>query len=164
MRTPEKIYDVYWEGPFPWEERRKRAKPHHVLYALYGSHHLYGRDVLLYIGMSNKSVRDRYPGTTWVDDEYDAVTIRLASVGPFSGWREWELSGNYQRPSRDLVDEIEALLIYSHQPPYNSQKKQNLSKAKGLRLFNSGRSGQLFPEVSYLYHNEDLPRLAKRES
>ena len=163
MRLTENIYDVYWEGPYPWAERRKWARARHVLYALYGSHHLYGRDVLLYIGMSIAGVGNRYPGTTWVDDEYDTVTIRLASVGPFNGWLEWERPGHYRKAPKQLVEGIEALLIFAHQTPYNSQKKQNLKKAQGLRLINSGRFGHLLPEVSYLYYNEDLPRIAKRD-
>jgi hypothetical protein len=46
---------------------------------------------------------------------------------------------------------VEALLIAAHQPAYNSQNKAKVEKAAGMRVFNTGRSGSLLPEVSYRY-------------
>jgi hypothetical protein len=41
MSLKERIYVAHWEGPYDWgSEPNQKA---HVLYAMYGSHHLYGR-------------------------------------------------------------------------------------------------------------------------
>ena len=148
----EKIYDVFWEGPYPWD-KRKKYKPDHVLYAMHGSHHLYGRDVLLYIGRTDTDLETRLNAhEKWVADEYDDMTVRFGSVGPFTNWTDWDTDGRYTKANQDVVRGIEALLINAHQPAYNTMGKNSLACAKGLRVFNSGRCGHLLPEVSYLYY------------
>jgi len=148
----EKIYDIYWEGPFEWDQREAKIKDEHVLYQIYGSHHLYGRDVLLYIGSSVRGLKERLrEHEEWLEDEYDKVTLRFGSVGEFTNWKDWDTDDSYTKAKEDLVQRIEALLIYTHQPPYNQINKSQAMKSKGIRIFNSGRSGQLFPEVSYKY-------------
>src|SRR5713226_8223802 len=86
----EKIYDVYWEGPFKWEHREKYLKPGHVLYSLHGTHPLYGRDVLLYIGMTEGDLSERLTSHgSWIPDEFDDVSVKVASVGPVKDWETW---------------------------------------------------------------------------
>ena len=48
----EEIYIVHWDGPYSIEQIKEIKDTGYVLYQIYGSHHLYGRDVLLYIGES----------------------------------------------------------------------------------------------------------------
>jgi len=147
----ETIYDIYWEGPFEWEEKDKHIKKHHVLYQIYGAHHLYGRDVLLYIGMTSKGVKRRLKEHEgWISEEYDKVRVRIGSLGEFTTWKDWR-EGDYKEAEKSLVERIEALLIYAHQPVYNKANKEQSEKAKGIRIFNSGFLGQLFPEISYRY-------------
>jgi hypothetical protein len=55
----ERIYDVFWEGPFLWNQRRDLTDPRHVLYGIYGTHPVYGREVLLYFGMTEHTVLER---------------------------------------------------------------------------------------------------------
>jgi hypothetical protein len=148
----EKIYDVYWEGPFEWGKGERECKDNHVLYQIYGSHHLYGRDVLLYIGSTLRTPFERLrEHEEWLEDEYDKVSLRFGSVGEFTNWKDWDSDEDYKKANGELVERIEALLIYAHQPAYNQASKSQAMRANGIRIFNSGRLGQLFPEVSYKY-------------
>jgi hypothetical protein len=148
----EKVYVAHWEGPFPWEERGQYCKPSHVLYALHGAHHLYGRDVLLYIGKSDAGMAGRLRQHDWVADEYDAIQVRLASVGPFESWASWSKGERYPKAPAKVVSLVESLLIYAHQPAYNAMSKGQPVGVQQLRVFNTGRVGHLHPEVSGLYH------------
>jgi hypothetical protein len=47
-KMPERIFDVYWEGPFNWEDRKDKIKDGHVLYALFGTHPVHGQNSLFY--------------------------------------------------------------------------------------------------------------------
>src|SRR3990172_664021 len=102
----EKIYDVFWEGPFEWNDKN---------------------------------------------------TVKVASVKEFESWEKWKI---YERDiyprfrNRNILKAIEALLIYAHQPAYNTVNKERIIKAKGIRVFNTGKCGLLLPEVSYYYHGE----------
>jgi hypothetical protein len=150
----EKIYDVYWEGPFEWEKGERKCKNNHVLYQIYGSHHLYGRDVLLYIGSTLRTPFERLrEHEEWVEDEYDKMTIRFGSISEFTSasWDEHERRRPYPRLKESVIETVEALLIYANQPAYNSRNKADAKKATGIRIFNTGRIGHLLPEVSYRY-------------
>jgi hypothetical protein len=153
----EKIYDVYWEGSFRWEERKNLTNLDHVLYSLHGTHSLYGQNVLLYIGKTSVNPKNRFWGHgSWIKEEYDEMTIKVASIGKFTNWKDWKNYGSDTYPSKlidvDVIDAIETLLIFAHQPAYNTANKGKAKKAEGIRIFNTGKLGQLFPEVSYYYH------------
>ena len=150
----EKIYDVYWEGPFEWEKGKRKYKNNHVLYQIYGSHHLYGRDVLLYIGSTLRTPFKRLKEhEEWIEDEYDRMTIRFGSICEFTGptWKEQVKQKPYPRAKKYVVENVETLLIYANQPAYNSRNKADAKKATGIRIYNTGRIGHLLPEVSYKY-------------
>jgi hypothetical protein len=147
----ERIVVVHWEGPFEWEQSQKRQKHSHVLYAFYGSHHLYGRDVLLYIGRSDDTENRIKQHAWWIEWEYDTIKVRLASVFSFPGWAEFEKLKRYPKAKTSLVADVEALLIFAHTPAYNTMGKGDLANA-GLRILNTGKLGHLLPEVSSLYY------------
>jgi hypothetical protein len=151
----ETIYGVNWEGPFDWEAQGKYAKDHHVLYQICGAHHLYGRDVLLYIGLTSRSVADRLKEhKALIEGTYDKATVRFGSVGKFATWPDWVKqvkSENYQQASPASTQQIEALLIFAHQPVFNMKNKTGFADMY-IRIFNTGRSGQLFREVSSKYY------------
>jgi len=157
----ETICDVYWDGPFEWAKRDSLRNSAHVLYAIYGTHPVYGQNVLLYIGMTESTVADRLAQHTWLRDEYDGITIKIASIGIHlsieSWWQAWEEmseSDVYPRPNLETIRAVEALLIYAHQPAYNTMGKGSLSIAKPLRIFNTGKCGSLLPDISYVYYVE----------
>jgi hypothetical protein len=149
----ELIADVYWEGPFDWEKRDENCQDYHVLYQIYGAHPVYGHDALLYIGLTNQQVGQRLKAHTWwVNELHDPVAVRLASVGEFTTWKQWNRLEHYDRADPELVRKIEALLIYVHKPAHNTQHKASVDLAKGIRIFNSGHFGKLLPELSYKYY------------
>jgi len=149
----ETIIDVYWEGPFKWGEHEDKIDNCHVIYAIYGIHPVYGRETLLYIGKTSK-VRNRMVAHAgWIEDEYDEVSIRVASLGRITSWKKWNEFERYRKARSRTVTGVEALLINAHQPAYNQTSKDSLGSAKGFRVFNTGRIGSLLPEVSFRYHN-----------
>jgi hypothetical protein len=155
MLKEKPIWDVYWEGPFTRAKAEDyEQKGYHVLYAVFGQHHMYGRGVLLYIGRSKNLETRLLRHAGWLQDEYDEVEVRIASVGPFPGWQEWSEDGDGPYPATppDILQGVEALLIHAHQPAYNTQCKEAAPSAAEIRIFNTGHLGPLLPEVSYRYH------------
>jgi hypothetical protein len=157
----ETVCEVRWQGPTAWAERESLRNPGHMLYAIYGVHHLYGANVLLYLGMTESTVADRLCGHSWIGGEYDPVTIKVASIGVHAGidewWQAWDKTPDdhiYPRAPVDVIRAVETLLIYAHQPAYNTQGKGNLPHQKLFRVFNTGRCGELLPEVSHAYFAE----------
>jgi hypothetical protein len=139
----ERVINVHWEGPFPLQGKERRTEEGHVIYQLYGSHHLYGRNVLLYIGITKRgNVSPRLAEHRWTSEEYDQMTVYLGSIGEFSTWKEWEedKEETYEMADEETIKKVESLLIHAHQPVYNQRSKM----------------GQLFPEVSYRYFVDDL--------
>jgi hypothetical protein len=81
------------------------------------------------------------------------MTFRVASLGEFKSWTDWNVEKDYTKADRKTVEKIEAMLIYAHSPAYNTANKSNAKeKSKGIRVFNSGTFGQLLPELSYTYY------------
>src|SRR5438093_5374193 len=139
----ERIVNVYWEGPFEWAAREKLTDKSLVLYALHGSHAMYGSNTLLYIGMTETTVAQRLSEhEDWVEDELDAMRIKVASIREYRTWDEWDreweqlkVGQRYPRANPGTVKGVEALVIYSNQPAFNSAGKSDLSEAaKDLRL------------------------------
>lgn len=143
------IYDIYWEGPICWQN--KKIKNCHVLYQIYGLHHAYGQNSLLYIGKSVVDINKRFSKhDSWIKNEYGPITVHLGSIGLFSGWKKWSQSGDYDKASNDIILKMEKLLIYALQPCYN-KLKGSIEDCSGIRIFNTGSIGQLSPEISYSY-------------
>ncbi len=156
----ETVCDVRWVGPVVWEKRKKLLTPEHVVYALYGAHHQYGNRVLLYIGKTDVDLGTRLAGhVEWVNQEWETMRVKAASVGQFESvdawWKAYDPKARYKKADAKLVGDVESLLIYSHQPAYNTQGKGALNpKCRPLRVFNTGQVGSLLPEVSYSYFCE----------
>ena len=155
----EYIYEVNWQGPYKASEIAEKVDKHdlenYVLYKVYGSHPMYGNNVLLYIGMTEQRTDKRLnQHDYWMDEErYDQSTVYLASIGLFESWEKSEEIEIFKKPSREIIEKIEALLIYAHQPSHNSKNKQTAKSATNLRIFNTGAHGSLMPEVSGLYYD-----------
>jgi hypothetical protein len=148
----ETICDVCWDGPFEWDRQNLLRNSAYVLYAIYGTHPVYGQNVLLYIGTTETTVADRLAQHTWLREESDRVTIKIASIEVHpsveSCWAAWEGTGEtdvYPRPTLEITRGVETLLIYAHQPAYNTVGKSSLSVVKRLRIFNTGQCGSLLP-------------------
>lgn len=152
----ERTYDVYWEGPWPFEECEKQIKAQHVLYQLYGVHPVYGKEVLLYVGRTKRGFQRLREHDWWVKYEADKYVVRAASVGLFQNWKVWDNNMKTRHrhgKARDaLVSHIERLLIHAHQPAYNQKGKGGGGFLAGIRVLNTGKFGTLLPELSSLYY------------
>lgn len=147
----ERIVDVRWIGPFKWAEADANMQDNHMVYALYGQHHVYGRGSLLYIERTNDKGARLSAHDKWVRYEYDEVEFRCGSIGFYKDSESWKAVKEYPRPADDaLADAVESLLILGHQPTYNTLKKVR-PDVSHLRVFNSGHFVPLMPETSTLY-------------
>jgi hypothetical protein len=154
----EDIYEVYWIGPYTDEtidEIENEDRKKYVLYKIYGFHPLYGHNVLLYIGKTKRGVNIRLKEhQAWIDaDQLGDAKIYIASLGEFTNWEASEKITLFEQADDSITSKIESLLIYAHQPVYNSMNKKSADSSKNIRIFNTGTHGLLFPEISSCYQN-----------
>jgi len=65
--------------------RRKYLRLH-VIYAIYGRHPSMARVFAVY--RKNEKVRNRLvTHASWIEDEYEEVSIRVASLGRIASWK-----------------------------------------------------------------------------
>lgn len=149
----ETLYDVYWEGPFTLENIHE-TQENHVLYMVCGFHLLYGQNIPLYIGKTERAISQRIKEheKSWLYRQTTPVQIYVASIGEFSSWNERNNISEYIKSTSDIIDKVEQLLIYAHQPVFNSSSKNNIhSNISELRIFNTGTRHCLLPEISSLF-------------
>jgi hypothetical protein len=80
------------------------------------------------------------------------MRVRLGSIAEFSSWGFFEKSKKpFPSPDMKITERIEKLLIFACQPAYNVANKSDAKKAKKIRVFNTGHSGPIFPEISSWY-------------
>lgn len=123
------------------EACRQRA----AFYCIYGSHPIYGEDVLLYIGETKSS-----PGK--MRDVGKRIAEHLS--GRFQNFLN--LSFTLGVANEDLGDDrvkaIESILISAHKPALNRQSiDAAIPSAAGLLVRNYGFSRSLFSELSGTY-------------
>lgn len=101
----EKIYDVHWQGPYSYEEFEElEHDPNLVLYSIYSTHPLYGRNVLVYIGKTLQGAKTRMSQHAWwVKNESNPVIIYAASIGEFANWEKWETIEEYPPLSDSII-------------------------------------------------------------
>ena len=155
----EEIYEVCWNGPFKptglAEQWQDTDSDGFVLYQIYGSHPIYGNRVLLYIGMTEQGVEIRLDQHDyWMDEErFGESELFFGSIGPFVDWESsYGIEYFPKNPGTEIVRRVEALLIFAHQPAHNTKNRNSAEIARGIRIFNTGEYGSLFPELSGLYH------------
>jgi len=175
------IIDIYWEGPFENFENvskyvctdERGLKTDYFFYQIYGEHAIYGKDVLLYIGMSengkdvNKEEgivsRLKNHNDNWTGGLCSEIKIYIGSYGHFRDWCFWrnkEENLYYKKPlhvdGNPEIPEIEALLIYAHKPAFNCASIRNIKIVKTkFHIFNTGRRRSLFPEISTRYYKDN---------
>ena len=120
------IYEVYWYGPYD-PDSLEDVHSNNVLYMICGTHGLYGRNVPLYIGKTERSIQARLnEHRTWIEDEPDPVKVYTAVIGKFMSWLHNSSIVEYLPLDRSVIEAVESLLIYSHQPVYNQPQKKEL--------------------------------------
>ena len=141
------LIHVSWSGPYKIEEIKnlKNLEVDYGVYQIYGSHPLYGSDVLLYIGKAEQQTfGERIKQEGW-EDTNDPNTIKIY-VGRLIGNEKSIIEKDWNTK----ISLAEKLLIYSHQPAGNSQNLNSLPERDviDVTVFNWGHYRQLYPEVS----------------
>jgi hypothetical protein len=146
-------YNVHWEGPFDLDTALTETNPVWALYMICGTHSLYGRSVPLYIGQTSRTVGQRIGEHQWIETQPDPVQIYLAAISPaISAWSDIDPEKDYPIPESQLLNEIESLLIYAHQPGFNSRSIGRPPVInRDIAIFNTGRRSSLLPELSTMY-------------
>lgn len=146
---------VDWTTGVPLKEAYELTHPtDYGIYQIYGSHPIYGHNVLLYIGKA----RDQTFGVRlrqhikWINNQ-DSSNVRVYT-GRIA-------SGDSQDEHWDLkIDHAEKLLIYTHQPACNSSNINTLGEIpEDTHVYNWVDRGMLLPEVSayrYMVADEEF--------
>lgn len=175
------IIDIYWEGPFKdfievsnyVTTNERGMSTDYFFYQIYGEHASYGKDVLLYIGMSEngKNVnkedgivsRLKKHNDNWTGGLCSEIKIYIGSYGYFRSWSFWHdkrLNPYYKKPLHidgyPEIPEIESLLIYAHKPAFNCASIRNIGAIQSeFHIFNTGRRRSIFPELSTKYYKNN---------
>lgn len=146
-------FNVHWYGPHSVEDAEKLDDPNLVLYMVCGTHGLYGKSVPLYIGKTFRTVSKRLTEHTWIESEPDPVQVYAAAISrPFNAWNEIKDDEEYPAPDNRIIEEVESLIIFSHQPVYNTRSKGGTQNVEhDIVIFNTGRRSTLLPEISSMY-------------
>ncbi|HEY3431015.1 MAG TPA: hypothetical protein VGK09_00575 [Rhodocyclaceae bacterium] len=139
---------IQWSSPLKYSEALKLNDEFidYGVYQVYGTHPLYGSDVLIYIGKADKQTfGKRLSQEGWGTYNQDAARV-LVSVGRLSGYKETPPNDEWSRQ----ISDVERLLIYSHWPAGNSSglNVQFGKEHHDVHVFNWGEYRDLLPEVS----------------
>lgn len=131
--------EIDWKGPLTVEKAIKGLTDggkhpnwdgkDYGLYQVYGRHIIYGRNALLYIGMTTDqtfSQRIGDHGKQWLDEDQDKKDVKIYVGRVYDpkkhskkyGWRSWK---------RD-IRRAERILIWKYSPNYNSRELSNEPK------------------------------------
>ena len=122
------------------------------IYQIYGTHPVFGEDVLLYIGKAQDQ-------TFWkrFSQHDDFIVTNINHFSRIHVGRLIESNFCTKETWGNVIDHIEPLLINAHLPPYNAKDiKGVLSASEYLEyhVLNYGDLGSLLPEVSgFRYSN-----------
>ena len=150
--TNELIY-IHWDGPFSLKQVEQfTAGTDFGIYQIYGDHVVYGRDVLLYIGINyEREFSRRIPEHSW------ALAKNLGTVRVYRGRLAGDVTPTDQFWNKQ-IKLAERLLIYAHYPAHNTDKDFGRDPAiQNIHVVNLGSYGSLLPEVSGTRWAETLP-------
>jgi len=141
------IIHIQWEGPFTQDQISllNNESSDYGIYQIYGTHPIYGSDVLLYIGQAgSQTFATRLKQHKWVQYTPNPNELKYY-VGRISG----EKTPKHQKWAAD-INLSEQLLIYSHAPALNSQNLNSIKDedCKDVHVLNWGMRKDLLPEVS----------------
>ena len=139
---------ILWDGPFLTDELSLlNTSIDYGVYQIYGSHPVYGRDALLYIGRCREQtfckplVQHPWIAATRNQKKVTFHVGRIANLGSAPKIENWE----------KMVKQAEQLLLYAHFPCYNSHKdlsEMQLDQLQDVHVLNWDCHRDLFPEVS----------------
>ena len=145
MESQELIIHIDWSGPHTFAEVASFDGPtDYGIYQVYGAHHVYGSDALLYIGKApEQTFAVRFSQHRWCPGNHDSARLQIY-VGRLFGDRPRDI------PTWEShIDMAERLLIQAHNPAINSQKElvRGLDLAR-VHVLNWSQYRDLLPEVS----------------
>ena len=145
---------VQWEGLFSYDDARKLRDDVHDygVYQIYGSHPVYGSDVLIYIGKADsQTFGTRLSQHNWQYTNQDSSRLTVY-VGRLHGY------GGTPTPERwsQQIAHVERLLIFSHWPAGNSSglNVQFGNELHHIHVLNWGKYRNLLAEVSGARHSD----------
>jgi hypothetical protein len=149
------VIHLLWSGPHKVDSFKTNSTidNNKGVYQIYGTHPIYGRNVLLYIGKTNDNFINRISAhdDVWIKYEYDEVTIYTGTVVD-----EYGEGVESEEDEKTLIDRAEQLLLYYCAPAYNSNGIQKLKITEDRRLLNYGKIGSLPTEVSTLWEKSKV--------
>ena len=143
------IVNIYWEGPITLENIESKDKGNtsdedYGIYQIYGTHPIYGSNVLLYIGKASQqtfATRLNQETHWWFNQDAKNVQVYLGRlIGNTPSEDKWT----------DMISKAEQLLIYTHRPAHNSSNINSVQdiKVSNTHILNWGEFKNLLPEVS----------------
>lgn len=157
MRNEKRMKDIRikWKGPYSLKDIRNvnDESIDYGIYQIYGTHPIYGSNVLLYIGQANdQTFAKRISQETWeYNEDYKNVQIYAGYIYNLDNAESDNNDGVWGKAIKDA----EKMLIYSHSPAFNSsniltisRNKNELKAMEDIRIFNYGSHRSLMPEVS----------------
>ncbi len=136
---------IFWSGPFSLEQiKEKNDKNHYGVYQVYGHHHLYGDNVLLYIGKAEKQTFGKRLSQEEWQFEYDPDNVSFyigqLAIKDSITVKKWE----------NLIGVSERLLIHAHNPAYNIAHTRyiNEDEIKDIVIHNWNSFRNLFPSIA----------------
>jgi len=153
-----KKIQITWDGPYTLEELKKGIE--HIdkskgVYQIYGTHPIYGSNVLLYIGKTVKqSFKKRIMQEEHWWDNSDMGNVQIYTGRLF----DKEIRKKQKKEDFDWTNDIslaEQLLINTHMPAHNSsninsisKQEETLKKIANVRVVNWHYYRDLMMEVS----------------
>jgi len=146
MESQELIIHIDWSGPHSLDEVASFNGPEDFgIYQVYGAHHVYGSDALLYIGLAEGrefAVRMEEHWEYPMNHDKGRLQVYLGRLfgGPTPDDATW----------RRHIKLAERLLIYAHKPALNSQMELGQLEPILWRVhvLNWSQYRDLLPEVS----------------
>ena len=145
---PARTIFIDWDGPYALDEIEELEDPRidYGLYQVYGSHPLYGEEVLLYLGATGErtfGTRLTEEQSYWeVEEDFQPLAIYvgrlMGPVTPTNG--VWE----------EEMELAHRLLVFAHSPVFNAREVAAApdDDLKNVHVVNWGRYLDLAPEVS----------------
>ncbi len=152
-----RLIQLDWEGPYSLNDlpALMDTEIDYGIYQIYGKHHVYGNDVLLYIGQAERQTfGSRILQENWLDTN-DSNNLKIY-VGRLHG----PIIPTQETWAKE-IDLAERLLIYVHKPAYNSKSISSLpdKEMQSIHILNWGDHRNLLPELSGLRWTSKLDHL-----
>jgi len=140
------IVHVEWKGPYTVEEGKKKTDLEDCgIYQVYGNHPIYGKNSLLYIGMTcDGCFSDRIctHEKDWLNDQ-DIQPVEI-----YLGYLSQREGDDYKDCDEECIKKCEKFLNYVFWPTYNKMKDADDDQFWELHILNWGPRGTLPAEVS----------------